>query len=360
MYTGGTTGLPKGVLLDQRAEMLNLYHVAHGVARSTSDDVYLHQTPMFHAASMGGILGVPGRRRRVGVRAAVRPGAGARRDRAAPGDHDGDGADDDRHAARPPRASSPSGSRRCETLTYGASPMPAALLDALLDAVPRPRHLPGLRHDRGVGGAHRARARGAPRAAATLLRSAGRPLPGVDAHRSRTPTATSLPTGETGEVCARGRQLHARVLEASPRRPPRRSAAAGTTPATPATSTSEGYLFLVDRVKDMIVTGGENVYSIEVENAIATHPGGRPGRGDRHPDDAVGRGRARDRRAAARAPTRDRGRDHRARAASRSPATRCPKSVEFRAEPLPLSGAMKVLKRELRAPYWEGQDRAVG
>ena len=33
-----------------------------------------------------------------------------------------------------------------------------------------------------------------------------------------------------------------------------------------------GYLFLVDRVKDMIVTGGENVYSTEVENAIASHP----------------------------------------------------------------------------------------
>ena len=36
-----------------------------------------------------------------------------------------------------------------------------------------------------------------------------------------------------------------------------------------------------------------------------------------------------------------------------------PKSVEFRAEPLPLAGAMKVLKKDLRAPYWEGQDRAV-
>ena len=35
----------------------------------------------------------------------------------------------------------------------------------------------------------------------------------------------------------------------------------------------DGYLYLVDRVKDMIVTGGENVYSVEVENAIATHPG---------------------------------------------------------------------------------------
>ena len=36
-----------------------------------------------------------------------------------------------------------------------------------------------------------------------------------------------------------------------------------------------------------------------------------------------------------------------------------PKSIEFRAEPLPLSGAMKVLKRELRQPFWEGRERAV-
>ncbi len=58
MYTGGTTGLPKGVLLDHRAEMLNMYHVMQ-VWRFGPDDVFLHQTPMFHAASMGGMLGVP-------------------------------------------------------------------------------------------------------------------------------------------------------------------------------------------------------------------------------------------------------------------------------------------------------------
>lgn len=37
-----------------------------------------------------------------------------------------------------------------------------------------------------------------------------------------------------------------------------------------------------------------------------------------------------------------------------------PKSVEFRDEPLPLSGAMKVLKKDLRAPYWEGKDKKLG
>ncbi|MCB1005184.1 MAG: AMP-binding protein, partial [Acidimicrobiales bacterium] len=55
MYTGGTTGLPKGVLLDQRAEMLNLYHVA-AVQSFDPSQVYLHQTPLFHAASMAGVL----------------------------------------------------------------------------------------------------------------------------------------------------------------------------------------------------------------------------------------------------------------------------------------------------------------
>jgi len=120
---------------------------------------------------------------------------------------------------------------------------------------------------------------------------------------------------------------------------------------------TDGYLFLVDRVKDMIVTGGENVYSVEVENAIASHP-------------------AVEQVAAIGIPSEKWGEAVHAIVVVREGATvteseiidharewiagyKLPKSVEIRTEPLPLSGAMKVLKRELRAPYWAGRDRAV-
>ena len=51
--------------------------------------------------------------------------------------------------------------------------------------------------------------------------------------------------------------------------------------------------------------------------------------------------------------------DLKAHARERIAGYKVPKSIEFREEPLPLSGALKVLKRDLRAPYWEGKERAV-
>ena len=118
-----------------------------------------------------------------------------------------------------------------------------------------------------------------------------------------------------------------------------------------------GYLYLVDRVKDMIVTGGENVYSIEVENAIASHPDVAQVAVIGIPDERWGE--------AVHAIVVPKPGCHPAEAdivahARESIAGyKVPKSVEIRVDPLPLSGALKVLKKDLRAPYWAGHERAV-
>ena len=58
MYTGGTTGFPKGALLEQRAEVLNVYHVLSGIGLR-EERRFLFQSPMFHAALVAGVLGIP-------------------------------------------------------------------------------------------------------------------------------------------------------------------------------------------------------------------------------------------------------------------------------------------------------------
>ena len=226
-------GLPKGVLLDHRAEMLNLYHVMQ-VWRFDAE----RRVPAPDADVPRRVDGRDARRsragRRVGVRAAVRSGARARAVRAVLGHADRDGADDDRHVVEPSRL--PARAARVAAHAHvrrvadaGRAARPAAR------AVPRPRHLPGLRHDRVVGGAHRARSRRAPRRrrAAALGRAAAAGRRAVDPG----PDGEPLPPGRDRRGVRPGRQLHDASTGTSPRRPPTRSAAAGTTPATPATST---------------------------------------------------------------------------------------------------------------------------
>lgn len=119
----------------------------------------------------------------------------------------------------------------------------------------------------------------------------------------------------------------------------------------------DGFVYIVDRLKDMIVSGGENVFSAEVENAVFNHP-------------AVAQC------AVVAIPSAEWGEavhaivilreGHEATAEdiivhcrSEIAHYKCPRSVEFRCEPFPLTGAGKVLKRELRAPYWEQQKRQI-
>ena len=234
-------------------------------------------------------------------------------------------------------------------LTYGASPMPAALLEQLLSTFPDLDVFQGygMTESSAVLTAlgpeeHRA---GGPR-----LRSAGRPLPGVvlsiQGHDGE-PVAQ----GETGEVCARAGNFmreYWKKPEATAdafRGGWYHSGDAGYLDA-------DGYLFLVDRVKDMIVTGGENVYSVEVENAIASHPAVEQVAVIGIPSEKWGEAVhaivvVREGATVTEAEIIDHAREWIA-------GYKVPKSVEIRTEPLPLSGAMKVLKRELREPYWAG------
>ena len=118
----------------------------------------------------------------------------------------------------------------------------------------------------------------------------------------------------------------------------------------------EGFVFVVDRIKDMIVTGGENVYSAEVEQAVALHPAVAACAIIGIPDAEWGE---RVHAVCVLAPgaevTPEELREH---CKEHIAGYKAPRSAEF-ADALPVNGAGKVLKRDLRAPYWEGVDRNV-
>jgi acyl-CoA synthetase (AMP-forming)/AMP-acid ligase II len=248
----------------------------------------------------------------------------------------------DHPAVRPDRLASLS------DLVYGASPMPAGLLDRIL------AHLPGTGIWQGYGMTecssvltfltdedHR---EGGPR-----LRSAGRPVIGVDL-TVLDEQGAPVELGTDGEVCARGGNF----MQEYWHRPEETAEAfrgGWYHTGDEGHFDADGYLYLVDRVKDMIVTGGENVYSIEVENALSSHPAveqvavigiPHPTWGEQVHAIVVLRPGAE--------ATLEELQDH---ARKSIAGYKVPKSVDFRTEPIPLSGALKPLKRELRRPYWE-------
>jgi acyl-CoA synthetase (AMP-forming)/AMP-acid ligase II len=349
MYTGGTTGLPKGVLLDSRAEMLNLYHIGMALGIDASR-VYLHQTPMFHAASMAAVLGIPG----VGATSVFVPLFDPVQVLELIGTYSVNWttmvptmiAMVLNHPEFRPERFAP-----VKDLVYGASPMPAAVLDRLQSTFPELRLWQGYGmtecssvltiltagdHDEG----------------GEILRSAGRPVVGVNI-RIEDEKGNVLPPGENGEVCARGGNLMTGYWN----RPVETQHAfrdGWYHTGDEGHVDAGGYVYLVDRVKDMIVTGGENVYSIEVENAISTHPAVEQVAVIGIPHDVWGeqvhaivvcrRGAS---------ATEEEIREH---ARATIAGYKVPKSIEFRTEPIPLSGALKPLKRELRRPYWVDVD----
>jgi fatty-acyl-CoA synthase len=120
---------------------------------------------------------------------------------------------------------------------------------------------------------------------------------------------------------------------------------------------ADGYLFIHDRVKDMIVTGGENVYPAEVENALMSHPSVADAAVIGVPDDRWGEavkaivvirpGAAADPEAII------------VHCRTLIAGYKAPKSIDF-IDVLPRNPSGKVLRRELREPYWRGRERRVG
>ena len=181
-----------------------------------------------------------------------------------------------------------------------------------------------------------------------LLRSAGRPLPWVDLRIADPATGLELGTREVGEVWLRAPNVTPGYFNR-----PQETAAVLTPDGWLRTGDGgyldeDGYLFLTDRIKDMIVSGGENVYPIEVEEALSHHPDvvdvaviGVP---DARWVEAV---KALVVRRPGSQPTAD---ELITFARERLAGYKLPRSVEF-VEELPRTPSGKVLKRELRERY---------
>jgi acyl-CoA synthetase (AMP-forming)/AMP-acid ligase II len=185
-------------------------------------------------------------------------------------------------------------------------------------------------------------------------RSAGRAAPHSEV-RIIGPDDVELPRGQVGEIAVRG----GHVMRGYWDRPAETAEAlrgGWMHTGDGGWMDDDGYVYLVDRIKDMIITGGENVYSVEVENALCQHPAVATAAVIGVPDDTWGeRVHAVVVPAAGRSLTLD---DLAGFCRDRIASYKIPRSMEL-VEALPLSAAGKVLKRELRKPYWQGQERGV-
>jgi acyl-CoA synthetase (AMP-forming)/AMP-acid ligase II len=247
-----------------------------------------------------------------------------------------------------------------KTYTYGAAPMPPPLLRAAMEAWPDTdfmqvygltevsgvaTHLMPEEHRTAVADGHPER-----------LVSAGRAVPEVEVRIVDPATLEDLPTGEHGEIWLRTPQLFKGYLNR-----PEATAEVITEDGWFRTGDmgkvdAEGYVFVEDRLKDMIISGGENIYSPEVERVLAEHPAVMEVAVIGIPDDTWGESvkavvALKEGASATEQEIIDHCREHLAH-------FKCPKSVDV-LEMLPRNPTGKILKRELRAPYWADRDRGV-
>ncbi|HEX9260223.1 MAG TPA: long-chain-fatty-acid--CoA ligase [Acidimicrobiales bacterium] len=189
------------------------------------------------------------------------------------------------------------------------------------------------------------------------LRAAGKAIPGVELRVVSTDTLEDAPIGEVGEIWVRSEQVMKGYwnLPAETAKSILPDGYFRTGDA--AYLDADGYVYIHDRVKDMIVSGGENVYPAEVENVLMSHPAvadvaviGVPSERWGETAKAV----------VVRKPGVEVGELELIEfCRERLAKYKCPSSVDW-VDALPRNPSGKILKKDLRAPYWEGRERFVG
>jgi long-chain acyl-CoA synthetase len=242
-------------------------------------------------------------------------------------------------------------------ITYGASPMPETVLQECL------RRLPHVRFAQSYGmtelspvatmlGAEHHTLNAPP----GRLRSAGRPVCSAEV-RIVDLNDRELPRGEIGEIIVRG-PIVMKGYWRKPELTAQTLRGGWMHTGDSGYFDEDGFLFIADRIKDMIISGGENVYSIEVENAISSHPDVAQCAVIGIPDPRWGEAVH----AIVVARTGADGLTAESIIAHCRPMIagyKCPRSVDLRRELLPQSSVNKIDKAALREPFWGNRSRQV-
>jgi acyl-CoA synthetase (AMP-forming)/AMP-acid ligase II len=187
-----------------------------------------------------------------------------------------------------------------------------------------------------------------------LLASCGKALPTVDI-RVVGDDGTDVPAGTVGEVITRS-PLNLESYWNLPEATAKAMKDGWFHTGDAGYLDEAGYLYIHDRVKDMIITGAENVFPAEVESALSEHPAVADVGVVGIPDEQWGESVLA---FVVRAPDSDVTADDLiAHTATRIAKFKVPKGIEF-VDALPRNPSGKILKRELRKPYWEGRERQV-